>query len=728
MSRVRKRIADEDATGAADLDESMWAEEDAGVDSKAKSKSRSKSEVNIEDVLHDDDDEDEEEEDDASEGEDEEDDDAGSDEGGGGPPDDGFDEEFIGDESDQKYLDGLTEIEREGIIVERREAREKAVERYEATQQLKAAKKAASQQKGKGAKKSKKSTRASKKSKPEKKKKDAKRSAQDAMQDLLARKMKTIKTKASDVKAAQQEEDEEDGEEEEDEDDEEDDAGGRSSRKRQKSRSRKSQRDEDGYDEEEDVKDVADGDGAEEDDSEPKTRTRVELANIKGVQLRRVGLEKIIDEPYFKDVVVDMFVRVNVGTRLDGTPAYRMCQVVGVEEWKSKYKFGNPPRDVKVALLLRYGKAERLWSCMLISNASLTQEEFDKWRTQCETDQVQEPTAEEVLKAKRRAAHVRSTFQYSPQVLAKMIEERRNAGKTINSRSANLTAEKARLLFEFNRARDGHNEELKEKLQKQLDECDEAEKKLQQQTEGKKSTALVHGILQINQRNIAENTTKMEDMMKMLREEKKREAEEARKHQALTGQAAAPIARDAFKRKETRPTMEFIADAETVAEANKQALAKEKQRKEEEAKARELAEKQRLALANRNRLEHFEEDLAMADRDHQPEEDEHKHDGRRMEGSNVRTLRLPHQPSVSDKLVHLLQHAHRAVDPLVLIDPNARTPSTSLVSVLGRFVEAAGGPSGAMSDDPILAQYTQPPTNGGRVLTFDEYKRAAMHR
>lgn len=727
--------------------------------------------------------------------------------GGGGADaeeDDGFGEDFMGDAEDRASLMKLPEVEREQIIFERSEARKIAQERREARIKMQAhdeGKKKGKEGKRKGSKakdsaaassKKKKEKRKDKEAKAEAKaaekaarkaekkkdkaaraeaealaekqkpasraKRDEKRSANDALADLVARKSQKITSKASstvskrlrDAEAAAEEGDEGEGDEDEEaeegSDEEMDDAA--AARRRRKSRGKKSKYD--SADEAEEEDEHAAG-PAEDEDESMRTRTPLTFLHVKSIQLRRVALEKIIEEPYFAELVTGMFVKVNVGIRDDQTPAYRLCQVAGVQDLRTKYKFGIPPREVKTGLLLKFGKNERVFSCMLISNASVDQNEFDKWQRQMHEDQQTIISAEEAARLRKKATTIRDTYEYSAEVLAKLNEEKRLAGRTL--KVANLTAERERIKFELLKARDSGDVDAAHRLQKQSDELDEIDARMQSKSAaGSKS---VHGILDINKRNIKENTDKMEAMMRLQREERKAQEAEARRQQELTGQAPAPPKRDAFKRKETRPTMEFIANAEAVADAAKKAAADEKAAKEAAKKAKEAESSLSRMHAARNRLEHFDEletqgVLPLAT----PGGVAAAHAFSLSASSSVapsrpsRYLHLPSIPSISDKMLAILQRKHREAEPMY-IDPGQTEPASqwtretaareraSLVvfacqsahafsvralsaatdfSVLGRFVSTGGGagsvPAGAL-------RFMQRPA--GEVLTIEEY-------
>ena len=652
--------------------------------------------------------------------------------GGGGAEgefDDGFGDDFMGDAEDRAALAKLPEVEREQIIFERTEARKTAQERREARIKMQAhdeakkskdGKRKAGKAKDKDASKKKKEKRKDKEAKAEAKaaekaarkaekkkdkaaraeaealaekqkpasraKRDEKRSATDALADLVARKSQKITSKASstvskrlrDADGEAEEGDEGEGEHDDEEeaasDEEMDDAA---ARRRRKSRGKKSKYD--SADEAEEEDEHAAAVAAEEEDESLRTRTPLTFVHVKSIQLRRVALEKIIDEPYFAELVTGMFVRLNVGMRDDQTPAYRLCQVAGVQDLRNKYKFGIPPREIKTGLLLRFGKNERVWSCMLISNASVEQAEFDKWQRQMNEDHQTIISAEEAARLRKKATTIRDTYEYSAEVLAKLNEEKRLAGRTL--KTANLTAERERIKFALLQARDLGDQEAVNRYQKQSDELDEIDARMQSKSAaGSKS---VHGILDINKRNIKENTDKMEAMMRLQREERKAQEAEARRQQALTGQTPAPPKRDAFKRKETRPTMEFIANAEAVADAAKKAAADEKAAKEAAQKAKEAEKSLSRMHASRNRLEHFDEletqgVLPLAT----PSGVAAAQAFSLSASSSVvpaarhsRFLHLPSIPSISDKMLAILQRKHREAEPMY-IDPGQTEPKS----------------------------------------------------
>jgi RNA polymerase-associated protein RTF1 len=89
---------------------------------------------------------------------------------------------------------------------------------------------------------------------------------------------------------------------------------------------------------------------------------------INKLRLPRKLLEKWVEEPFFDTAVVGCFVRLGVGKApgLRCEPQYKVCEIIGVGEYKHSYALGE--FQTKKALLLRIGRNTRLWRMNVISN------------------------------------------------------------------------------------------------------------------------------------------------------------------------------------------------------------------------------------------------------------------------------------------------------------------------------------------------------------------------
>jgi len=270
-----------------------------------------------------------------------------------------------------------------------------------------------------------------------------------------------------------------------------------------------------------------------------ETETPLTLNHVISIQLRRAALERIIDEPYFDEYVTGKFVRINVGQRDDGTPAYRLAEVVRVENYKTKYKFGRRP-DYQRGLLLRHGKAERVFPMSLVSNHSVTQTEFDRWKAECERVGVRIPSAEEALERKRIAEYKRATFRYTNETVEELIERKRKQPDAW--KHMNLAMERARIQDLLDTAKELGNEEKAKEYQKQLDELEEYISRVKRNKA--KQSASAQMIEKINAKN---RTAMMQDLQKLskLSEEQARQRIINRQH-------------DLFSRRPTQPAAEEI--------------------------------------------------------------------------------------------------------------------------------------------------------------------------
>jgi len=124
--------------------------------------------------------------------------------------------------------------------------------------------------------------------------------------------------------------------------------------------------------------------------------TPAKLEDIKKLQIRRLGLEKLIDEPYFDQFVKGMFCRVTIGSRKDGSPAYRLCEITGIQDYKRPYHFAN--QKIKKALLLKHGKSGRVFMMLTVSNSSITSGDFERWLKEMKRCQLPIISREEVTR------------------------------------------------------------------------------------------------------------------------------------------------------------------------------------------------------------------------------------------------------------------------------------------------------------------------------------------
>jgi RNA polymerase-associated protein RTF1 len=491
---------------------------------------------------------------------------------------DGLGVDLMGDEADRARLSAMTEKEREAILFERGERRQELQDRKEAKLAARAAA-------GKSSKQSKPTTRGSRSAaKSEKQQKNA------ALADLLARKHGKVRGKISDS-IDYEEEDEEDEFYDEDEEEPSRRMKKNKAKQRKQRAAARAAADQEFYDEE--------SAGSEEerllDENgellEPTTRSPLRLQDVVNLQLRRDGVERIFEEPYFNDFAVGMFARVSVGQRDDGSVAYRLCQVVEVTEFKSKYKLGN--KETKVAFKLAHGKAERIFQLTQLSNHSLSEGEFKRWLDTMSADNMPTLSMEEAIVKNKKALQLKESFTYTPEIMAKIIEERKAKGLL---KSSNLASEKIRLRYALETALQKQNSEEATAIQRRIEELEEQDKRVVSKKSQQTST---WGIHEINKKNRESDVKQLEEMIKQEKIEKKKNI----------GKEDKP---DAFKRRATRPQMSFGDEEE---HENKVEAAPQQVKAESKAEALDLTKEEHktgnTAMEEDNNI-HHELDAALA--------------------------------------------------------------------------------------------------------------------
>ncbi|GLB39999.1 putative plus-3-domain-containing protein [Lyophyllum shimeji] len=116
----------------------------------------------------------------------------------------------------------------------------------------------------------------------------------------------------------------------------------------------------------------------------------VVLEDLEKCRITRDMLAKYCMAPWFQDYVQDAWVRYLVG-QLDGQPVYRICQIINlgadlVKPYRVNDKMANQ------ALELKHGKSVKLFLMDKVSNGPFTPKEFDRLVRQCSEDEVKMPT------------------------------------------------------------------------------------------------------------------------------------------------------------------------------------------------------------------------------------------------------------------------------------------------------------------------------------------------
>mmetsp|Transcript_3113 Transcript_3113/g.4266 ORF Transcript_3113/g.4266 Transcript_3113/m.4266 type:complete len:578 (+) Transcript_3113:442-2175(+) len=344
--------------------------------------------------------------------------------------------DLVGDEEDRKYLNSLTELERERIIAERYQKRKEQQEIEEL----------------------KKTSTKSKSSPSQSQPRQSKRvqSKHVALSDLR-KKMQRARAGSKHSSSSSSSESESSFSESDDD-----------YRRKKKSRER-AVKSKDDSEEEFEIKEDQERQSAEDE--------RLTLEDVNALCLKRTFLEQKCEESYFDRMVAGFFVRVGM-TGTSDKRVYLLTQVVSVKELPKRYTLGS--KKTNKYLTLGIGTSTKQFSMDVVSNSPVDAEEFSRWSKQMEKFKLPIMTKQQAQEKMKELDRFRN-YVYTEQDINKMIEKR----KKEKNLPMNLSAERARLLSLKVTAQESGNLEEVENLSKALELVEQKIKKQERKTPDK---------------------------------------------------------------------------------------------------------------------------------------------------------------------------------------------------------------------------------------------------
>ncbi|XP_053683966.1 RNA polymerase-associated protein Rtf1 [Sabethes cyaneus] len=254
--------------------------------------------------------------------------------------------------------------------------------------------------------------------------------------------------------------------------------------------------------------------------------TRDELNKLR---ISRHKIERFINLPMFDQVVLNCFVRINIGNN-NGRPVYRVAEIVGVVETAKIYQLGKGRTNK--GFRLRHGSQERVFRLEFISNQDFTDSEYQKWLSVCEATGTALPNVDMIDK-KQREIKDAVTYEFKDADIDKIIEEKNR----FRPHPTNYAMKKTLLMKERDAAQLRGEDELARDLNIQIQELEERASSLD-----KRRSSSISLISYINDRNRKRN---VEDAEKAIMEEVR----------ATRGVKI----EDPFTRRQTQPRMSFKA-------------------------------------------------------------------------------------------------------------------------------------------------------------------------
>lgn len=394
----------------------------------------------------------------------------------------------MGDDSDRARLQGLTELEREEILADRRDARAKIQDRKRIIQMARDKKQ---REEGALKKKFKPSSAGTERKSSRVAGGEGEREKSKTSRALVDIAKKKKSQMASRRRADEEEDDAEDGDEDDgDDSDEYDDEdledeeldgilptrdaktavrGGRAGAVRSQGGGGRATRRGGDLDDDDDDEDLSD-----EDDEEDGGGDRVPASelNIRKIILRREKLERWISEPFFADCAPGCYVRIGIGVSKNTREnAYRLAEIAEVAEGKhghytlNEYEYvpGSGKRTNRW-LILSWGAAERAFRISEVSNSELQPKEFLEWQQQMAKDGRRGPLLRDVAAAEEQINRAES-YRYTSEDVNKMVQEK---NQSMGGLRHNLAGQKEILRRLIERAASEGDEAASAQLQEQL--------------------------------------------------------------------------------------------------------------------------------------------------------------------------------------------------------------------------------------------------------------------
>ncbi|KAG0165349.1 hypothetical protein DFQ30_008571 [Apophysomyces sp. BC1015] len=206
---------------------------------------------------------------------------------------------------------------------------------------------------------------------------------------------------------------------------------------------------------------------SEEESSKAKMRVPT-LEEIQSISLTRQLIERWLYAPFFEKTVHGLFVRLFIGPDPeDKSPVYRLCEVVEVAPWHKAYKIADGVWSKK-ALRVKHGNAEKVFSMDIISNQPILQKEYTRYKNTLENERVRGPTLDHVEQKRADLKHARE-YVLNDKEVAQMIENKRS----VSGSSTNAAVQKAQLLVLLEHAKSNEEAEDVARYTQELKELDE---------------------------------------------------------------------------------------------------------------------------------------------------------------------------------------------------------------------------------------------------------------
>ncbi|CAO3594778.1 unnamed protein product [Absidia cylindrospora] len=206
-----------------------------------------------------------------------------------------------------------------------------------------------------------------------------------------------------------------------------------------------------------------------DEERESKTKKRApNLEEIQSISFTRNMIEQWLYTPFFENTAIGCYVRLYIGPDpAKKVPVYRVCQIVDVSPWHKVYKISDgvfSNRGFKV----KHGKSEKVFPMDIISNQPISQSEYSRLLNTLDTERIRAPTLDQV---ERKLDDLKKAKSYvlNHEEVTDMIARK----KQVQGQNVSVAMERAKVLAKLEHAKGYGNENEILRLTQRLQSLDD---------------------------------------------------------------------------------------------------------------------------------------------------------------------------------------------------------------------------------------------------------------
>ena len=149
----------------------------------------------------------------------------------------------------------------------------------------------------------------------------------------------------------------------------------------------------------------------------------MKLDDLNLARVKRMTLEKFIEEPFIGKAISDCFVRYMIGEH-HGVPTYRVCQIKGVTQCATSYTHPVSKKSTHQMLTLSIAGATKDGKIHKVSNHLFTQPELESWRSKMRDARIPTVTPADCKRLHQRMKDVINNHEYTTSEIQEMVAKK----------------------------------------------------------------------------------------------------------------------------------------------------------------------------------------------------------------------------------------------------------------------------------------------------------------